>query len=304
MCGIDRTAGEKGFCGMSDRIKVARAALHYWEEPGISGSTGSGTNSSDFNGEDSRNVGSGTIFFSGCNLRCIYCQNFNISRGEIGKEISEERLSEIFLELKDKGALNINLVTGTHYIPGIINAIDMARMKNFDLPIVWNTGGYESDAGISLLTGYIDIYLTDLKYMNDDLSLKYSNCRDYFKHASKVLDEMVHQAGIPEFYPLSGQMKKGVIVRHLVLPGLIGESKKILRYLHDRYGNDIYISIMSQYTPLKENNLPDELNRSVSADEYKRVVDFADKIGIENAYIQEGSAAKESFIPAFDLEGV
>lgn len=286
-CSADRTAGQTGYCGMPGELLVARAALHMWEEPCISGSTGSGT-----------------VFFSGCNLKCIFCQNHSIALGDCGKPITVQRLAEIFLELQEKKATNINLVTPTHYIPQIRDALLLAKENGLNLPIVYNTGGYESVSSLRLLEGLVDIYLPDLKYYSTELSTTYSHATDYFQVASVALDEMYRQVGTPAFYEATGMMKRGMIVRHLVLPGQTKDSKKVLRYLHETYGDNIYISIMNQYTPLPHVAQIPELNRKVTPDEYDRVVNFALAMGIENAFIQEGETAEESFIPPFDLEGV
>jgi putative pyruvate formate lyase activating enzyme len=284
-CNIDRSVN-KGFCGQGDNIVVARAALHMWEEPCISG-----------------DKGSGTVFFSGCNLKCVYCQNHSISSLHNGKEITIDRLSEIFLELQDKGALNINLVTPTHYVYQIIEALKIAKDKGLVIPIVYNSSGYESVDTLKLLDGFIDIYLPDFKYYDDTYSIKYSNAPNYFNTASLAIDEMVRQVGKIEFDEF-GIMKKGIIVRHLLLPGLINDSKKILDYLYNKYKDSIYISIMNQYTPLPHVKKYPELDRKVSDEEYDELIDYAIDLGITNAFIQEGETCLESFIPEFDNQGV
>lgn len=286
-CGADRTSGQTGYCGMSADLIVARAALHMWEEPCISGT-----------------VGSGTVFFGGCNLKCIFCQNHSIALGDCGKKISISRLAEIFLELQGKGAANINLVTPTHYIPQIREALILAKEQGLHLPIVYNTGSYETPEALQLLDGLVDIYLPDLKYYSTELSSKFSHACDYFEVATLALAEMYRQAGTPLFDEATGMMKRGVIVRHLILPGQTKDSKKVLRYLHETYGDNIYISIMNQYTPLPHVAQFPELNRKVTSSEYNKVVNFALGIGIENAFIQEGETAEESFIPPFNMEGV
>ena len=220
-----------------------------------------------------------------------------------------ERLVRIFLELQDKGAANINLVTAGHFIPQLCYAIPRARQQGLSIPIVYNSSGYEEVSSLGLLDGLVDIYLPDLKYRSPQLSAQYSHAPDYFEKASAAIGEMFRQVGRPVFAPDSGLMKRGVIVRHLLLPGHVGDSKRILRYLHDTYRNDIYVSIMNQYTPMRYlAQMPQlnqtELSRKVTAEEYERVLDFADQIGIENGYMQEGDAAAESFIPAFDGEGL
>lgn len=289
-CHADRTKGGQGVCGQTADIMAARAALHFWEEPCISGSRGSGT-----------------VFFSGCNLGCAYCQNHNISLGKAGKVISVERLSEIFLELQKKGAHNINLVTPTHFIPQIAHALCAAKDRGLSIPVVYNTGGYESPESLRLLEDLIDIYLPDLKYYSPELSIRYSHAGDYFEVASAAIAEMFRQVGTPVFQDTTEGdtlMKRGLLVRHLLLPGQTKDSKKILRYLHETYGNDIYVSIMDQYTPLPHVAGIPELNRHVSPTEYSKVLTFAERIGISNGYIQEGSAASESFIPEFDGMGL
>lgn len=287
-CHVDRTTGQTGFCGQSDKIMAARAALHFWEEPCLSGTNGSGA-----------------VFFSGCNLHCIYCQNHTIAQGQSGKEISVERLSEIFLELQDKQAHNINLVTPTHYVPQIIQALQTAKDNGLTIPVVYNTSGYENVDTLKRLEGLIDIYLPDLKYHDSTLSARYSNAPDYFAKASVAIEEMLRQTGRPVF--VDGEdslMLKGVIVRHLLLPGCEADSRYLLQYLHQTFGNDIYVSIMNQYTPM--HNVADipALNRRITPEEYDRIVDYAIQIGIENGFIQEGETASESFIPAFDCEGI
>jgi putative pyruvate formate lyase activating enzyme len=264
---------------------VARAALHFWEEPCISGKNGSGT-----------------VFFSGCNLRCVFCQNQEISRGKAGKEISTDRLSEIFLELQDKGAHNINLVTGVLFIPSIAKALKQAKTKGLQIPIVYNCGGYESVEALRLLEGLVDIYLPDFKYWTCDVAERYSHAKDYPDRAKEALGEMVRQVGEPVFSP-SGILQKGVVVRHLLLPGQRKEAEAILDYLYRTYGDDIYISIMNQYTPMSQ-SIDKNLERKVTTYEYDKTIDFALNLGVKNGFMQEGNTASESFIPPFDLEGV
>ena len=285
-CGANRLSGKNGFCGGGKDVKVARAALHFWEEPCISGEEGSGT-----------------VFFSGCTMRCVFCQNREISRGEAGKLVSIERLAEIFLELQGKGANNINLVTPMHYAPQITAALDIARKNGLHLPIVWNTGGWELPESIEAVKNYSDIWLTDFKYFDNSLAEKFSNAKNYFENASVSLKKMFEQTGEPVFDD-GGMMKKGIIVRHLVLPGHTEDSKKVLRWLWENFGDKIWISIMNQYTPLCSDEKFPELSRKVTDEEYDEVVDFAVSLGIENAFVQDGEAVSESFIPPFDLEGV
>lgn len=289
-CGADRE-NTLGFCGVGNKLKVARAALHMWEEPCLSG----------YNEE-----GSGAIFFSGCSLGCVFCQNINISRGKAGKEITVDRLVEIFFELKSQGALNINFVTPDHYVPQIIKAIDMARERGFDLPFVYNCSGYVKPEIIDLLDGYIDIYLPDFKYMSGELAKKYSRAEDYPEYAKPGLERMVKQVGGDRMsFNDGGIMTRGVIVRHMLLPGCMEDSKRVIKYLYETYGNDIYISIMSQYTPMPgiEEKYP-ELAHKVDFDEYNELVDYAIELGVENGFIQEEEAAEDSFIPEFDCTGV
>lgn len=310
-CGIDRLSGTPGRCRVPAEIYLARAALHYWEEPCISGT-----------------CGSGAVFFSGCNLGCVFCQNHSIAKADIGKAISIPRLAEIFLALQSKGAANINLVTPTHYVPSIAEALRLAKKQGLTLPIVYNTSSYEKAETLALLEGLVDIYLPDFKYVDSCLSARYSFAPDYFETAKAALAEMYRQVGDPEFFtsvtapnmhsssesntvcsyeeddePLP-LMKKGIIVRHLALPGCEDDSRAVLRYLYETYGDHIYISIMNQYTPLPHVTAYPELNRCITEEEYDQLTDFAIDLGIENGFIQEGETAEESFIPAFDYEGV
>lgn len=274
---------------MDDRIMVARAALHMWEEPCISGRSGSGT-----------------VFFSGCNLRCVYCQNAEIAAGKRGKPVTVGRLAEIFLELQEKGAANINLVTPDHYVTGAAEAVLTARKMGLFLPIVYNGSGYEKPEVIKNLAEIVDIYLTDFKYMDSGLAARYSAAPDYPAVAKAALAEMVKTAGSPVFDE-NGMMKKGVIVRHLLLPGHKKNARDVIRYVYETYGDSVYLSLMNQYTPpagLKENADYGELGRKVTKREYSAVTDYAIGLGIRNAFIQEGDTAKESFIPDFDGEGV
>lgn len=285
-CGVNRLAGQAGICGADNRLKVARAALHMWEEPCLSGEEGSGT-----------------VFFSGCSLGCVYCQNYAISRGQSGKVITTERLTEIFLELADKGANNINLVTGAHYVVPIAEAIRAARQRGMKIPIVYNSSGYEKVESLKLLEGLVDIYLPDFKYMDDILAQRYSNAADYSDIAKAALAEMVRQAGSCEFDE-RGIMQKGVIVRQLLLPTYGEDAKQIIKYVYETYGDNVYFSLMNQYTPLGAMRNDSRLSQVVTAEEYDEVVDYALAVGVENGFIQEGGAAAESFIPQFDNEGV
>ena len=285
-CGINRSTGQTGICGVSSEIKVARAALHYWEEPCISGKRGSGA-----------------VFFSGCSLHCVFCQNREISDGKEGKVISKERLSDIFIELAGKGANNINLVTPGQYIPDIVWAVNDAKSRGMKLPIIYNTSGYENVTELKLLEGIVDVYLPDFKYMDSTLSAMYSRAKDYPSVAKQALSEMVRQQPDVVIDDATGLIQKGVIVRQLLLPGHVNDAKAVLKYLYDTYHDHVYISMMSQFTPIALEDYP-EINRTVTKREYERLVNYALEIGITNAFIQEGDVAKDSFIPAFDCEGV
>lgn len=327
-CGVDRTQGEKGVCGQTDELRVARAALHMWEEPCISGSRGSGA-----------------VFFSGCALHCVFCQNHAIADGAAGKSITVGRLAEIFLELQAQGANNINLVTAGHFTPQVMKALDLAKRQGLTLPVIYNTSAYEEAETIRSLEGYVDVYLPDLKYVDPILSRKYSHASNYFEKAGAAIAEMVRQTGemkfvlemetagsqavedrgklagsqatrgqketmgVAEYQRRSEQgesllMTRGVIVRHLLLPGCMEDSKRVLDYLLDTYGDRIFISIMNQYTPLPHVAAYPELNRRVTDREYNAVIDYALERGLENGFIQEGGTAEESFIPEFDNFGV
>ena len=285
-CKVNRNNNELGYCGMTNQLMVARASLHYWEEPIISGERGSGT-----------------VFFSGCNLKCVFCQNYQISNNNFGKPISIHRLSEIFLELQEKGANNINLVTPTHFVPLIIEALKIAKAKGLNIPIVYNSSGYENVETIKLLKGYIDIYLPDFKYYDNKYANKYSKCNNYFEAVTSSLDEMINQVGTPQINE-EGILIKGVIVRHMMIPGLLDDSKKIIHYLVDNYNDDIFISIMNQYTPT--NNLINyqEINQTVNDKDYDELINYAIDLGIKNGFMQEGETQKTSFIPEFDTTGV
>ena len=284
-CNTDRDV-KAGYCKMSNTVKISRAALHHWEEPCISAENGSGT-----------------VFFSGCNMGCVYCQNQDISHQGFGKEISTDRLAQIFLELQAKNSHNINLVTPTHFVPQIITALQTARKNGLSLPIVYNTSGYEKVENIKSLDGVVDVYLPDFKYISADMAQKYSFCGDYPQMAKNAIAEMVRQTG-PCVFDDDGVIQKGTIVRVLVLPGYAGEAKKVIEYLYNTYGDDIFISIMSQYTPCTNLEKYPEINRPLTAEEYDDVVDFAVELGLENGFVQEGESANESFIPPFNLEGV
>ncbi len=322
-CHVNRLAGEIGYCGQGAVIRAARAALHFWEEPCISGESGSGT-----------------VFFSGCPLRCVYCQNHDIAIGKAGREISVERLSEIFLELQEKGANNINLVTPTHFVPLIVPALLRAKAQGLKIPVVYNTSSYEKAETLRLLEGLVDIYLPDFKYVSAETAGWFSHAPDYFETAKAAIAEMLRQVGSPVFAAPDGRllnarqmneacgyegeteaeflMKRGVIVRHLALPGQEEDSRRALRFLLDTWGEDIYISIMNQYTPMgdfggsvaapgageRKRAAFKNLGRRITEEEYDALIDFAVENGIENGFLQEGETAEESFIPAFDGEGL
>ena len=285
-CGTDRTVS-LGFCLAPQNPTVARAALHFWEEPCISGTQGSGT-----------------VFFSGCNLKCVYCQNIEISKKAFGKEVSLQRLGEIFLELQEMGAHNINLVSPTPYVPQIIEAIDMIRDR-IHIPLVYNTGGYETEDTIGMLDGYIDIFLTDIKYYRSKLSETYSKAEDYFTHSISAARKMIDQVGKPKF-DKAGMLKSGVIIRHLCLPGQREDSIRVLDEIKSNLQDDGFIlSLMSQYTPIDglSEDYP-ELCRKITTFEYSKVVDHAITLGLDKGYTQNRQSAKKDFTPPFDLTGI
>lgn len=288
MCRVDRNQ-TLGYCRSSTAIKAARAALHLWEEPCISGTRGSGT-----------------VFFSGCTLRCCFCQNYKISQENYGKELSVSRLSQIFLELQEQGAHNINLVTATQYVPGIIKALDLAKPA-LQIPVVYNCGGYERPETIQMLDGYVDIYLPDFKYFDPGLSGAYSNAPDYFNVASKAIRAMIDQVGPPVFdsagdIPL---LKKGVLIRHMVLPGAREDSIRLLHWMIENLPKDHYlISLMSQYTPFYRSKDYPAINRRITTYEYEKVLDTAIQLGLVHGFMQEKSSAKEEYTPPFQLEGL
>lgn len=281
-CGENRFVS-RGFCGCNNTIRLARAALHYWEEPCISGKNGSGA-----------------VFFSGCSLKCVYCQNFEISHNCYGKDIDDKRLCEIFDELINAGANNINLVNPTHYA---LRLADILKKNKPSVPVVYNTGGYEKVQTLKQLDGIVDIYLTDLKYYDSAVSLKYSEAQDYFEKVSAALKEMKRQQP-DDIYDENGIMQKGVIIRLLILPGNISQTIKLLDWLADNFDNNTVISLMSQYTPCGNAAKYQTINRRISRREYKTVKDRLLSLGFENAYVQELSSSKEEYIPPFDLTGV
>lgn len=285
-CRVNRHVST-GFCGCSVTIKAARAALHHWEEPCISGSRGSGT-----------------VFFSGCTLGCCFCQNYAISQENYGKEITSKELAQIFLRLQDEGAHNINLVTATQYLPSILMALDLIKPKLF-IPVVYNCGGYESEDIIKELSSYIDVWLPDLKYFSSELSSRYSKAVDYFDAASKAVKQMIRQTGAPQFDSDGILMKKGVIIRHMVLPGAKEDSIRLLHWMKDELPEGMYyISLLSQYTPFYRSESFPEINRRITSYEYGKVVDEAIRLGLDQGFMQEKSSAKEEYTPPFDLEGI
>ena len=284
-CKVNRNV-QIGYCGCSDRVKVARAALHLWEEPCISGSRGSGA-----------------VFFSGCTIRCCFCQNYTISSQGFGKEITIRRLADIFLELQEKGAHNINLVTATQYVPSVIRALDLVKGK-LNIPVVYNCGGYEKLETIKLLNDYVDIYLPDLKYYDPILSLKYSKAEDYFKRASEAVLMMTEQKG-PLLFGNDHMMKRGVIIRHMVMPGCYKDSIMLLNWIKDHLREDAFlVSLLSQYTPFYKSSEYPEINRKITTYEYEKVLNEAIRLGLTDGYMQEKSSAKEEYTPPFNLEGV
>jgi len=287
-CNVDRKDFKPGFCGVSgEGVYLSRAFLHFWEEECISGEKGSGM-----------------VFFSGCNLRCIYCQNHKISDCSVYKEVSILRLSQIYLELQEKGANNINLVTPSHYAYEIKESIINAKKNGLNIPVIYNSSGYDSVYELDILKDCIDVYLVDFKYINDDLSKKYSFATDYPEVVKMAIEKMYDNTKGVEFFE-NGLIKKGIIVRHLLLQGHVNEGKKILKYLFEKYGDDIYFSIMNQYTPIKDlSSINPNLNRRVTKREYENLINYALELGITNAYIQTGETALESFIPQFDFLGI
>lgn len=285
-CNTNRLENCKGFCGASKDIIAAKAFLHLWEEPCISGTKGSGT-----------------VFFSGCNMKCVFCQNHTISHTMLGKNISIERLADIFLELQNKGAHNINLVSPTPYAVHIIEAAALSKNHGLSIPIIYNTNGYDSVETIKMLKGTVDIFLPDLKYYLSSTSKKYSHCENYFEFASKALLEMVNQVGYPKFND-DGMLESGVLIRHMLLPEMLEESKKIIKWIKDNLGPKIFISLMSQYTPLYKANEFFEINKKVNEEDYEELIDYFFEIGLENGFVQERSSADECYVPDFDLSGI
>lgn len=292
LCNADRKLN-KGFCKESSTVRLARAALHFYEEPPISGTKGSGA-----------------VFFAGCNLKCVFCQNDSIAQSIVGKEVTVQRLADIFLELQNQGAHNINLVTPSHFVPEIKEALILSKNNGLSVPIVYNSSAYELPSTLQMLEGLVDIYLPDCKYSDDSLAKKYSFAPGYFEISQKAVAEMFRQTGEPEF-DKNGLMKKGVIVRHLLLPLGVNNAKGVVKYLHDTFGDSVYISLMNQYTPMTESvsmkrvrETYPELFRKVTKREYERLIDYVLSLNITNAFFQEGATASDSFIPAFDYTGI
>ena len=297
-CRVNRLAGRIGYCNVTADLFAARAALYYHEEPVISGSRGSGA-----------------VFFAGCNMGCVFCQNYAIAKAMTGTQLSSGRLTEIFLSLQEQGAHNINLITAEHFLPQVIRSLRDAKDQGLTLPVVYNTGTYERVEAIQALEGLVDVWLPDFKYISPRLSLAYSHTPDYFQYASKALQEMIRQCPEPLFSDGSHTldapddaddplMVRGVLVRHLVLPGSTQDSMDILKYLHDTYGDQIFISIMNQYTPMPQVKDDPDLGRKLSSGEYEKVVDYAISLGITNGFIQEEGTASRRYIPAFDGTGI
>ena len=282
-CGVNRLNGNIGRCKSNGNIKLAMASIHNFEEPCISGENGSGT-----------------VFFSNCNMNCVFCQNYKISQQGLGREISIEELAEIFIDEQNKNAENINLVTPTHYIPLIKEGLILAKKQGLTIPIVYNTSGYEKVSSLKSLEGLIDIYLPDFKYYDNNLG-KYSNVSNYYDIATKAIEEMYRQVGKPKYN--NELLIKGLIVRHLVLPGHIEDSKKIIKYLYTKYHDNIILSIMNQYTPIKELKYK-ELNRRVTVQEYNELIDYAYDLGVRNCFTQEEESQSDSFIPNFKGDSI
>ncbi|WP_407712824.1 radical SAM protein [Clostridium baratii] len=285
-CGVNRLKGETGTCNSTDKVKASKAYLHMWEEPPISLDTGSGT-----------------VFFSNCNFRCVFCQNHEISQENKGAFISNLELSNIFLNLQAKGANNINLVTPTHYVPQIIEALKIAKSNGLTIPILYNTNGYDSLDTIKALDGYIDVYLPDFKYYDDKYAIKYSKAPGYRENVINILKEMYKQVGKNKFDE-KGRMTKGLIIRHLMLPGLLFDSKKVIDTIYSLFGDNVYISIMNQYTPMFNAFKYKELSKPLNPKLYDSLIDYVASIGVKNAFIQESGSNTDEFVPSFDLEGI
>ena len=282
-CKVNRLKQNIGVCKCTDKIKIALASLHYYEEPCISGKNGSGT-----------------VFFTGCNLQCKFCQNYEISQQGKGIEITIEQLADIFIKQQEKHANNINLVTPTMYVYQIIEAIKIAKTKGLNIPIIYNSNGYENVETIKKLKGYIDVYLPDFKYYYNDLAKKYSGINNYFENVTQVIQEMYKQVGSP-IIDENGIIKKGLIIRHLVLPNNIENSKKVLKWLKENINKEVYISIMAQYFPCYKAKEIKELNRKLTKEEYRKIEEYVYELDIENGYIQELGEHEEEYVPNFNL---
>jgi len=285
-CGRNRLAGEVGFCGAGALPRVALASLHYWEEPCVSGTRGSGT-----------------VFFSHCNLRCVFCQNHVISHGGFGKDITVPELAQVFLRLARKGAHNINLVSPAHFLPQVAWAVHLARDQGLTIPVVYNTNAYELPESLMLLEGLVDVYLPDIKYCSSEAASRYSSARDYFTRATRAILEMHRQVG-PARFSADGIMTRGVLIRHLVLPGLVPDSKRVLDWIRANLPSDTYVSVMSQYVPMHLAAKHPEINRRLTSREYEEVLDYFDDIGLQNGFMQDPSSQDSSFTPRFDLSGL
>lgn len=282
-CGINRNDGKAGRCKSSDTVKIALYSVHNFEEPCISGEKGSGT-----------------IFFSNCTMNCIYCQNYKISQEGKGKEITIQELADIFIKQQERNVQNVNLVTPTSYVPQIIEAIKLAREKGFKLPIVYNTNGYENVETIKMLNGYIDIYLPDLKYYYNELGEKYSKVKNYFEIATEAIKEMYNQVGAP-FLDGNGIMQKGLMIRHLILPNNIENSKQVLRWIKENIDENVYVSIMAQYFPTYKAKENGNLNRKLTKAEYEEIENYLYSLELENGYIQELGEHEEEYVPKWEF---
>lgn len=284
-CGINRLAGEIGNCGAGARPKVALACLHQWEEPCLTGKNGAGT-----------------VFFSYCNLHCIFCQNKEISQFGEGKEITVKRLAEIFIEQQMRGAASLDLVTPTHFVPQILEALKIAKKNGLHLPVVYNSNAYENVETIEMLSAWVDVFLPDLKYAEEESACRYSAAAGYFPAATAAIEKMVELVGRPVFE--NDIMKRGVIIRHLILPGRIKESMQIVKWIWENFGNSVYVSLMNQFTPMHRVAEYPEINRRLTTYEYDKVINYAWDLGLRSCFIQEGRTASEKFVPHFDGKGV
>lgn len=285
-CRIDRLNGQCGICRAAALPKIALASLHRWEEPCISGTRGSGT-----------------VFFSHCNLSCLFCQNYDISQHNFGKEISIDELARLFIKQQQRGAHNINLVSPTSFMPQIAETLTIAKEHGLAIPVIYNSNAYESVDALHYMDGLIDVYLPDLKYFSDEYAVKYSKAPHYFEHATAAIMEMYQQVGSPQFDD-EGIIKRGLIIRHLMLPGLIEDSKQILLWIRNNLPIEVYVSLMAQYTPMYKAKEHERLNRRISRRQYEDIIDYFFDIGLENGYVQERSSAKSIYTPDFDLSGL